>query len=249
MDEKIYIKKLIRYYELYQDEARHNIQNVLNQMKKHDLKHGEVWQDIMCYWHYTNTKMKILYDVNVKNIPMDDSVVIVILGIKLNDDGTMNEELIGRLQMGLEYANALPSSYIVVTGGPTAKNNPDVTEGGQMASWLMKHGISKDRIILETRAPDTVGNARYTYQLLKKNYPQVTSIVLVTSDYHVARGSCLYYSTLALEAYQLQGQPLNIIANVGYKSGLPGYENINLQSLCMCQIADIDYLDLLYELD
>lgn len=260
---EIYIKQLIRSYELYQAEARKNIQLILERFKQEDLSYGKAWEDIMKYWHYANTMINVnvvardeygnitqdqLPD-DLGDIPMDDHVVIVILGIKLDDDGTMSDELIGRLQVGLAIAKRLKNAYVVVTGGATAKKAPEVTEGGLMGAWLLSHGLEKHRLIIENKAPDTVSNAKYTYHILKEKYPQVDSVVMVSSDYHVSRACMLYYSTLILAALEVDGKPLKMVGNAGFKTGIVGYESINLQALCMCQVANIDYLKLLVELE
>lgn len=103
---------------------------------------------------------------------------------------------------------ASPNSYIVVTGGGTAANNPDVTEGGLMGEWLLAQGVQENRIIIENNAADTVGNAENTYAILNEQYPNVDSIVLVTSDYHVPRGCLLYNSKFILEALENNSEPL-----------------------------------------
>ena len=47
----------------------------------------------MKYGDYVNTDM----NVNVDGLPNDDSLCITVLGFALNDDGTMKDELVGRL--------------------------------------------------------------------------------------------------------------------------------------------------------
>lgn len=255
MDTLIYIKELIRQYECYQSEAKRNIDTILLKFKKTALDKAIAWEKIMDYWDYINASLvvekalegKITQPINP--LLNSDEVAIVILGIKLNDDGSMNEELLGRLETGLSLAKHYPSAYLVLTGGPTADDNKNVTEGGQMAEWLLEKGIAKERLIVEDRAMDTVGNAIYTYQLLKEKYPQVHSLILVSSDYHVARGSLLYYATLVLEALKRQGDIPEIVANVGYVTSNPGYESIGLQAWSVCQVAGIDYLSLSVELE
>ena len=65
---------------------------------------------------------------------------IVIMGYDLRDDGSMKEELIDRLVVGLSSALKYPNAYVAVTGGATS-DVPGVTEAGQMAQWLMERGL------------------------------------------------------------------------------------------------------------
>lgn len=248
----IFIKQLIRHYELYQYEAINNIENIFKSFERKDLKQAQAWRNIMNYWYAINDGFKVNYlneSSELENVAKDDSVVISILGIKLNDDGSMNEELIQRLEVGLRLAQSYPNAFLSVTGGPTAKDNPNVTEGGQMAKWLIEKGVNEDRIIVESRAADTVGNAVYTYEILQEKYPQVTSIVLVSSDYHVSRGCLLYYSTMVLAALKAGGKQLEIVSNAATKTNNLGYETIALQAWSVCQVAGINYEKLNNELE
>lgn len=234
-----YVEQLISYYKNYQEAAATDFERVLSEFKASDEKQGNAWEKIINFWRNCNKEGFVNVGKVPENLPNDDSVAIVILGFALNPDGTMKDELIGRLETGLNIAKAYPNSYVVVTGGGTAANNPNVTEGGLMGEWLLKQGLPQERLIVENRAPDTVGNAKYTYEILKEKYPQVKSVVLVTSDYHVPRGCLLYYSKFVLEALKTGGEPLEIISNSGYETGSQGYESISLQANGLCSVAGI----------
>ncbi len=235
-----YVKELIVYYKNYQETAQTDIDRVLDEMAKVDAEQAAVWEDIMDYWSYINTEMVVNIGTVPEGLPEDNSMAIVILGFALNADGTMKEELVGRLETGLAIAEAYPNSYVVVTGGGTAKENPDVTEGGLMGEWLLEQGLSEERLIVENTAPSTVGNAENTYKILNEQYPQVTSFVMVTSDYHVPRGCILFYSKCLLAAYELGGEPLELISNAGYYTGSNGYESISLQANGVSQVAGVN---------
>ena len=238
-DANPYIADLIGYYKQYQESAETDILRTLEEMALVDPVQAEAWEQIMAYWSYVNTDMVVNIGTVPEGLPEDDSVAIVILGFALNDDGTMKDELIGRLQTGLNIAVAYPNSYVVVTGGGTAKNNPDVTEGGLMGQWLLDQGLAEDRLIIENKAPNTVGNAENTYKILSEEYPQVDSFVMVTSDYHVPRGCILFYSKCLLAAYASGGEPLELISNAGFYTGSNGYESISLQANGVASVAGV----------
>ena len=156
------IADLIGYYKSYQEAAETDILRTLAELAAIDSVQAEAWEQIMDYWSYINTEMVVNIGTVPEGLPEDNSVAIVILGFALNNDGTMKDELIGRLQTGLAIAQAYPESYVVVTGGGTAKENPNVTEGGLMGEWLLAQGLDEDRLIIENKAPSTVGNAENT---------------------------------------------------------------------------------------
>lgn len=234
------ISQMITLYRDHQDDAQEDISKILNEMKQVDEKKAEAWTKIMDYWKYVNTDMPVNKDVAPDGLPTDDSMCIIILGFALNDDGTMKDELIGRLTVGLESAKKYPNAYVLVTGGGTAAANPDVTEGGLMGQWLLDNGLEESRLIIEDKAPDTVGNAENSFKILSEQYPSVKSLVMVTSDYHVPRGSLLYYSKCLLAAYEADKEPLELVSNAGFSTGSEGYESIPLQAKGVALVAGVE---------
>ncbi|MEU4810790.1 YdcF family protein [Nocardia fluminea] len=107
---------------------------------------------------------------------------VVVLGYGLTPEGTMREELVRRLRAGLAQAVFAPWSPIIVTGG-----NPraGLSEADAMAGWLVAAGIDESRILRESEADSTVGNARNTAAMLADR--GLRSVVLVTSEDHIAR--------------------------------------------------------------
>lgn len=134
------IADLIAYYKNYQENAATDIERVLEELKSINEESYEDWKAIMDFWSFANTDMVVSRGVGPDGMPEDDSLCIVILGFALNSDGTMKEELINRLQVGLATAEKYPNAYVAVTGGGTAANNPNVTEGGLMGEWMLEQG-------------------------------------------------------------------------------------------------------------
>lgn len=118
-----YVADLLGYYKTYQESAATDIERVLSELKSVDEATGEAWENIMNYWSAVNTEGFANIDTVPEGLPEDNSMAVVILGLALNDDGTMKDELIGRLQAGLNVANEYENCYVVVTGGGTAANN------------------------------------------------------------------------------------------------------------------------------
>ena len=149
---------MISYYSTYQSTAKTDIQRLVEKLKALNSTKGEEWEKIMKYGDYVNTDM----NVNVDGLPNDDSLCITVLGVALNDDGTMKDELVGRLQTALASAQKYPNAYVAVTGGGTAKNNPNATEADKMAAWIIANGLDENRLIVENKSKSTVQNAQFT---------------------------------------------------------------------------------------
>jgi len=233
------IAQMIGYYQFHGSAAHTDIARLTKTLAETDAEKAQAWDKIMTYWEYVNDDMKICTDVLPDGLPNDDTLCITVLGYALNADGTMKEELIGRLQVAIDSAEKYPNAYVACTGGGTASGNPFVTEADQMAAWLVEHGLDSDRIIVENQSKDTVQNAKLTYQLLRKNYPQITNLAIVTSDYHVPRGCLLYNAQLILSAYEAEDLPVNVVGHAGYRAGHSGYESVSLQASGIAQIAGI----------
>ena len=108
-----------------------------------------------------------------------------------------------------------------------------------MGEWLVQNGLDSQRLIIEDQADTTVENAEMTYKILIEEYPSVKSIVMVTSDYHIERGSILFYSKIVLSALESGGELIEIISNCGYYAGYDGYESYALQARGVGQVADV----------
>ncbi len=233
------IGELIRYYAAYQESAETDIMRVLDELEDVDAAEAEVWGQIMDYWSYVNTEMDVNLDVAPDGLPDDDTLCFVVLGYQLNPDGSMRDELIGRLSVALASAEKYPNAYVACTGGGTAADNPNATEADQMAAWLIEQGLDPDRIIVENKSSSTVENAEFTYRILREEYPEIDSLALISSDYHIPRGCLLYNARLLLSAYEAGDKLLTIDSNAGYRAGHEGYESVALQANGVCQIAGL----------
>lgn len=207
------IEDMILYYGCYGEVAAEEIDGCLGSLKKADARRGKLWQDIMNYWGYVNADVVLNTERLPENLPKDDSFALVILGLKLNEDGSMQDELILRLKVALQCAEQYPNTYVVCTGGGTAKENPDVTEAGQMGAWLLENGLAENRLILEDRSMTTIENARFTLDILHRDYPQVSAMAIVSSDYHVKRGSLLFEATSLMMMDELQQPEARVVSN------------------------------------
>ena len=207
------IRDLINYYHHYQAEARKDYELILAEIRKEDPALADTWENILDFWIYLNRDMEVQSHVLPDGLPEDDSLCIVVMGYYLMSDGGIRDQLRDRLEVTLASAEKYPNSYILVTGGGTASENKKATEAGQMAKWLIRKGISEDRIIIEDKARSTIENATYGCKLLYRDYPQIKSLAVITSDYHIWR-SCLYMNTQAsLDAYELGVAPMQVVAN------------------------------------
>lgn len=113
----------------------------------------------------------------------DKNLVVVVLGNRLNDDGTITKIQEERLEMALEIEKLFKPNYYILTGGP-ANPVPNKTEAEAMYDYLIDRGIEKERLIKEMNSYSTVENALYSAPIIKELKADVCMIC--TSSYHLA---------------------------------------------------------------
>lgn len=210
--------KLIQYYLHHQEKAADVIWDITRQMEEVDPKQAAVWEKLMFDWSWINSDMPIYEQKIPQDLPTDDSLCIVVMGFGLNADGSIRPELENRLKMAMTFATSYPSAYVLVTGGQTGAVD-GVTEAGQMAAWLRENGLSKSRIIQENQSLSTTANAVNSYKLLTRAYPQVDSIAVVTSDYHVRQSCAMFAAVSNYQSGYKSGKNLELVGNVVCDTG------------------------------
>ena len=209
------LEGLLLYNYIYGDEKKMN--ETLSLIKELDKNRYERDKKIMDFWYYVDNKMIIYENIAPDDLPKNDHAFVV-LGHKLKDDGSLSDEGKGRCDVAYESALKYPNSMIYVTGGGTCKYNKTLTEGGQMYDYLVNiKGLDPKRIIKEVSAMDTVENAKNTYKKLIEG--NIKSITVITSEYHVRRGTLLFYGESLIYNEKNLTKPITIIKNAGYHTG------------------------------
>lgn len=200
-------------------EGEPKIQELLTELKTVDPALGTLWEGIMSYWQYAGDELTIHRDVLPDGLPDDNSLCIAVLGFQLMHDGGMAPELEGRCETALDSAKKYPNAFLLVTGGGTAYGNRSATEADVMAKWLEERGIDPERILIENRSLTTDQNAAFSCEILTKSYPEVKSIAIVSSDYHIALGSMLFTEAALIYAYEHDCKmPYQVISNAGFRT-------------------------------
>ena len=112
---------------------------------------------------------------------------VIVLGAKVNGDQP-SLMLSRRLSAGLEYAMNNPDSMIIVTGGQG--ENESMAESTVMKQWLIRHGISSDRILEEDQACNTGENLSYSEKIMTEHSLN-REVVIATDSFHQLRARIL----------------------------------------------------------
>lgn len=107
---------------------------------------------------------------------------IIVLGAHV--DGTrLTKALLERTRRALQYLEQNPGTKAVLSGG--MGEGESITEAEAMRRYLVKHGISGDRLLLEAKSTNTKENLDFSLQIIG-NYD--ASVGVVTNNFHVLRG-------------------------------------------------------------
>ena len=212
------IEEIAVDYGTYGSEAEPHIGGLLDELSAADADLGSRWKEIMDIWKSAESGEALNYGVLPDGLPDTDELCMVVLGFQLEPDGTMKDELIGRLGVVLESAEKYPNALIVCTGGGTASENEQATEAGEMAKWLIEDGIDESRVIVENRSLTTAQNAIYTYDILTLQHPDTKKIAIISSDYHIATGALLFRAESILRAEKGESGKLEVISNAAWKA-------------------------------
>ena len=104
----------------------------------------------------------------------------VILGSKVNEDGSLSPRLKARLDRGLQLYQDSIIQEIYVSGGLGKEGH---YEGTVMAEYLIEQGVPAHLIKIDN---DGI-NTRSTAINFKRDYPVETSAIIVTQYFHVSR--------------------------------------------------------------
>lgn len=212
MSKQSIVQQLVNAYR--QEGESDKLDDLLLQLSELDSSEAEKWRQILEYWKVTEKKMDIRLEQLPQGMDAGDGLCLIVLGYQLNPDGSMKEELIGRLETALSAADRYPQCRILCTGGGTASRNSKVTEADAMAQWLMEQGISESRLIVENQSLTTGQNAFLSYGILSEQYPEVTQIALISSDYHIPWAMLLFETQLLLSDSQIE-----LVSHAAYPTG------------------------------
>ncbi len=99
-----------------------------------------------------------------------------------------------RVNQAIKLYKQKKISKILVTGGIGYFNKDKInTEADTMKEYLIKNKIPSKDILIENKSRSTKENIIYSFNLLKEKYDiSKTTILLISSDYHIKRCKILF---------------------------------------------------------
>lgn len=113
--------------------------------------------------------------------------VAVILGSKVNEDGSLSERLEKRLECGLQLYKNDRVKQIIVSGG---LGKEGFYEGDKMKAFLVEKGVPETLVIVDNFGNNTSATVDNTIKLKKKL--NIKSIIVVSQYFHLTRTKMLF---------------------------------------------------------
>ena len=136
---------------------------------------------------------------------MENKTVLVVLGNRLNDDGSITNYQKERLEMAIEIIRKYQPMKVILSGG-IANTVPNISEAKAMESYLLNKGIDQSLLIKEDNSHSTYENALFSVPIAISL--GADTIIVCTSDYHLADGG---YNTVRYFVDALKGANISVM--------------------------------------
>lgn len=111
----------------------------------------------------------------------------VIMGNKVNEDGTLSTRLAKRVECGLQLYQQGRVKRLLVSGGLGKEGH---YEGDKMRDYLVKKGVPDSLIIVDNQGNNTTLSVVNTLQL--QDSLQFKSVIVVSQYFHLTRSKMLF---------------------------------------------------------
>ena len=127
------------------------------------------------------------------HIPSYDKDFVIILGSKINSDGTLLPLLKGRVDKAIDfghkqYEKTKKEIIYIPSGGKGSDEN--ISEALAIKNYLIKNGIKESQIILEDKSTNTKQNMKFSKEQIDKINKEA-KISFATTNYHVFRSGVI----------------------------------------------------------
>lgn len=184
----------MRLLAAYRDNNTAEVTRILAILGKRAPHDGPLWRTFIATLTKQLAGIELAYKPDGFTAPATGHAFVV-LGSKLNTDGTLDSKGKRRAAIALSALERNPNSKVIVSGG---KPYNGTTEAEALMLYLAASGIDPARIIPEEASGSTVGNAKYSVPLAVKN--GLTSLTLVSDASHLRRAGLLFLAAqLAIE--------------------------------------------------
>lgn len=110
------------------------------------------------------------------------SDVAIVLGSKVNPDGSLSKRLQARLDKAIELYQEQLAHYLIVSGG-TGKEG--INEAEAMKNYLVAHHVPASLVLMDSQGVNTSATAKNSARLMQTY--QLKSAIVVSQYFHMTR--------------------------------------------------------------
>lgn len=148
------------------------------------MKKYKLFLNIILLWFAAHTIYVIADGTGDKGATAD---VAVVLGNKVNEDGTLSERLQKRLECGLEVYRQGRVKMLLVSGGLGREGH---YEGDKMRDFLLQQGVPDSCVLVDNYGNNTLATVDNTLRL--KDSLHFNSVLIVSQYFHITRTKMLF---------------------------------------------------------
>lgn len=128
-------------------------------------------------------------------------LVAVVLGNRINDDGSMSALMLKRLKMAIKINDSFAPDKIILSGG-FANSKVNMSEAQMMYDYLVSQGMPSDILAMEDKSLTTKQNAELSVPMAAEM--GAAELLVCTSIEHMSRK---YLNPIKLFQNQLAAYP------------------------------------------
>jgi vancomycin permeability regulator SanA len=152
------------------------------------MKRTKKWIKIFLYLFFSWFVIhSIIISIDGLSDKKENADVAVVLGSKVNEDGTLSERLQKRVEWGMNLYKVGRVKKIIVSGGFGSEG---FFEGDKMRDYLIAKGIPDSVIIVDNKGDNTALTAENVVELQRKM--NFKSAIVVSQYFHVTRTKMLF---------------------------------------------------------
>ena len=128
--------------------------------------------------------------------PTYDKDFVIILGSKINKDGSLPPLLKGRVDRAIDFGNKqyemTKKKIVYVPSGGKGKDEV-MAEAEAIKKYLMERGVKEKQILIEDKSRSTIENMKFSKDKID-NAKKDAKISFATTNYHVFRSGVIAYN-------------------------------------------------------
>ncbi|MCP4111882.1 MAG: YdcF family protein [Desulfobacteraceae bacterium] len=135
---------------------------------------------VICLCIFLTPVVCLVIDGHWDNYEKSD--IGVVLGNKVNSDGTLSPRLKGRLDKALELYKNQVFDKIIVSGGIGIEG---ADEAAAMKKYLITKGVPEKSVIRDSKGVNTYSTAKYVRNYMQNNHCK--DVVIISQYHHISR--------------------------------------------------------------